>query len=125
MKPPKKPESLKKIREQRALWNADRLKDKDFYPCVNCYGRGRVYNNDDCDPIEGYKLATLYKCTFCNGTGSLKKIEFNGWYRKKYLEPWKKEAKEYKKFKASIRPILDKLTRAEITKLRKWWGVNG
>lgn len=39
--------------------------------CFVCNGAGRDYSWTDRDPIEGYKLAPIHICLFCDGKGNL------------------------------------------------------
>lgn len=55
---PKKP--YKNISEYARSINVDKER-----PCGHCCGIGEVRDFEDLDPVEGYKLATWYKCEFC------------------------------------------------------------
>lgn len=39
------------------------------FPCLACGGKGWNYKEEDCDVIEGYKLAPRHKCGACGGNG--------------------------------------------------------
>lgn len=86
-----------------------KLQDINFYPCLFCEGYGKVRNIDDCDPIEGYKLAPWYKCSQCKGTGRSSRKEF----RKAYYEVMQNY--RYRRERWKIEEALRFLGRSKLT----------
>lgn len=103
----KKPEpyykSISDMRQKCVQYSSvsHKLSDLSWFPCLKCKGHGRVYDSNDCDPVEGYKMATKYPCKTCNGTGTGSK--------KLFTEEYKVLKKDYinklKKYKSSISRI--------------------
>jgi hypothetical protein len=54
------------LTEYRRRWRGSK---EDQLPCSHCYGSGKVHRDEDRDPIEGWKLAPLYTCDPCGGSG--------------------------------------------------------
>ena len=60
---------------------------KGDYPCYYCCAEGKLYDPEDYNIIEGYKLADKkVVCEVCNGTGFLSKKEFMEYFREKKKE---------------------------------------
>lgn len=43
-------------------------------PCPRCDGYGKHYRDEDRDPYEGWKMASMYPCERCGGSGDIGKI---------------------------------------------------
>jgi hypothetical protein len=87
-------------------------RSKHLWPCVECCGRGVVRRFEDRDPIEGYKLAPLYKCGSCNGTGKGGRDVIAAEFRE-LLAKWRRELKAYRELQKLRRSAAKKLTRKE------------
>lgn len=88
------------------------------WPCPNCRGKGKVRDPNDCDPVEGYKLAGWHKCTYCNGSGETTKDVIKGIYQEE-LAVYRAAMKVYHEDMKIFRSILDKLSNDEIKFLEK------
>lgn len=75
---------------KRFLWSQPEstLRDPNFWPCLECGGKGKVHKEEDRDCIEGYKLAPWYQCEHCAGTGE--------WPKAKVKEAYQEVVKEFK-----------------------------
>lgn len=96
----------------------DRLCDLAFYPCIECDARGGVRDIKDLDPIEGYKMAPLYACKACGGSGAIPKKAFVAYYRG-VMGKWKAEMDEYRQHKAKVKLAGSKLTKEELELLKR------
>ncbi len=78
------------------------------YPCLACGGRGGYYDENDRDPYEGYKMASLHKCRSCNGTRVGSKAAFVEHYKeqiklfKKILAEYTTKMKRFKELKKQL-----------------------
>jgi hypothetical protein len=116
-KRPKRPfRNLDEFRRSIA-WRTRQSEDTGFWPCLECRARGFYYNPDDCCPIEGYKLATRYKCPKCGGSCKGTKKEVTAAYRQVIAE-WQAEDNTWKAEEALRKSGLDKLTEEERKALR-------
>ena len=78
-----RPEAYKSINEARDNYSSIYKKwkrDDSDYPCLNCDGAGTYHKFEDRDIIEGYKLAPLYTCKSCSGSGRGPKEMFKAYY---------------------------------------------
>ena len=87
-----------------------------FWPCLECEGKGKVRHEEDRDVIEGYKLAPWHVCTHCNGTGRWLKAQVQEVYRKIVREFQDKLAR-WKEQEALRKSAFKKLTKEEIASL--------
>ena len=87
---------------------------KEQYVCYFCHGREKLYHPDDCDPIEGYKLAhRRVVCSVCQGKGTLPKAEFKKWHDIQEQE-YAKRLENYKNAFKLVTNILKDLTDIEL-----------
>ena len=112
-KPQKPYKNLEDARLRSCTWARDLEKDTYLYPCLSCAGRGGVRKGEDCDPIEGYKMAPLYKCENCKGSGFIPRKEFVVWY-KGLMAKHRERMRAYKQIQQIIKGALDKLSEQEI-----------
>lgn len=85
----------KNLEAARLSMGFSKDRDPNDFPCLACGGRGGHHNEDDRDPYEGYKMATLHRCRACDGTRVGSKAVFMEHYRKQMTQ-YKKEMAEYK-----------------------------
>ena len=111
---PKKPyKNFADFRKQIGLWVSEKvLADMSYMPCPNCRGRKQVRDTKDCCPIEGYKMAPFYKCTNCNGKGSVPEKELREAYRAE-LRRWKEKMTAFNVRQKHRVAALKKLTAEE------------
>lgn len=65
------------------------------YECPHCISGRIVAPWEQCDPVEGYKMADRIDCLKCEGTGS--------WLEEKLKRVWQAEKVQYKKDMAKYR----------------------
>ena len=58
------------------------------WPCFLCDGYKKIHHWEDRDPYEGYKMAPLYTCHQCNGTGQTTKQQWKDQYKSE-IDQWK------------------------------------
>lgn len=59
------------------------------HPCWICEGEGKDWDPDGRDPIEGNKMNRKLTCTFCGGTGAVKKEILQAHYVTEIVTPWR------------------------------------
>jgi hypothetical protein len=91
----------------------NRLTDVSFWPCLECGGRGKIYDPDEpIDPVEGHKFSSRIPCPDCRGSGNMGKPAFTKWYNGETAK-WRAELAEFKKTTAVLRRLQKKLTDEE------------
>ncbi len=114
--PKKRFQSLEAYRDSFIYF---RLKHKNSveWPCIHCAGRGGYRDPNDCDPVEGYKLAPLYKCKGCKGTGSGPRKDVQKLHRET-IDKWKKEKEHWKETREKVLKAMNKLKADDLELLR-------
>jgi hypothetical protein len=89
------------------------------YPCYYCNGWGKTLDPNDCDPIEGYKLAhRRVTCPVCQGKGNLSKAVFTACYQQN-VDKWKQDLKQWEAEVRVLRSAFAKLTKEEMEAIAK------
>jgi len=108
----KLPEKLKSFKEMFPYSICLGIK---IWRCPECSGNGKLYDPEDHDDREGYKLAhRKITCTRCSGTGCVSEKSLRQKEYKEEVERHKKRVLEYKKFVKLISSAEKKLTEKEI-----------
>ena len=94
------------------------LKDRTWWPCWNCNGTGKVRDPNECDSVEGYKMASWYPCKLCNGTGQIPRKEFKALCQVQ-IDKYKKELNAYNYLIKVEKQALKKLNNEEIKVLKR------
>jgi len=103
IKKPTKPwKNLEEARKQVGIYLSS---DNTAFPCLACHGRGGVRDSADLCPVEGYKMAPLYKCQVCKGSGEGSRKAFMVYYRERNAEH-KAAMEVYRRKKTILRELL-------------------
>lgn len=94
-----------------------------FYPCTICDGDGRVHDPADRDPVEGYKLAPLYKCKKCDGSGYGTEDEYWKLYQT-IVEQNKIEIQRLERDNKTLTSLLKKINPAELALIYRVTGTD-
>lgn len=70
------------------------------YPCTRCDGYGKHYRDEDRDPYEGWKMASMHHCERCNGTGD---VGFRG-----LADEYDRVMNRHREHYARLKPIHDR-----------------
>lgn len=98
--------------------------EKGDYPCYYCKCEKKLYNSNDNDPIEGYKMASrTMNCPLCNGEGYVSKKTFTKWHKVIEAE-YKSKLQSYKKIKKRLEGILEQLSDDDILMLEQHFNPN-
>lgn len=95
------------------------------YPCWVCGGDGKIKDPEyERDPVEGYKMAPLVKCNFCNGKLEVDKKLFLD-HVKRANNSAKEDDNEFQDFLNKCINLYSKLTleEANFIKLENDWHV--
>ena len=122
MQKPQRPYKSFKDFVRRRFWcKPERwiVANPDKYPCLECFGRGCVYDeNDPPCPIEGNKLRRMLTCPACQGTGCGTQKEARQAYRAA-IQEWKERAAHYDRLAQARQAALQKLTPEEIEAIQE------
>ena len=110
----------KNLEAARRSFNLSLRDNPGKYPCLACGGRGGYYDENDRDPYEGYKMASLHKCRSCNGTRLGSKAAFVEYYNED-IAKYKKELTEYKHKLKRFRELKKQLSKEDLEIL--WEGL--
>jgi hypothetical protein len=88
-------------------------------PCMCCKGEGKDYSWADHDPIEGYKMANLHSCSFCEGTGTIRPDDPRYEAVKAYHTTMKRINTEEEKKKLQEKITKDRIIEKALSKLTK------
>ena len=110
----------KNLEAARRSFNLSLRDNPGKYPCLACGGRGGYYDENDRDPYEGYKMASLHKCRSCNGTRLGSKAAFKEHY-KHHIDKYKKELAEYKHKIKRFKELKKQLSKEDLEIL--WEGL--
>lgn len=95
--------------------------------CVCCGGQANLYNENDRDPIEGWKMASKHPCDFCQGKGFIRRddpryvgvVAYHAAMQEHDIRR-KAEAEHRKRaLQSNRKSALEKLTPAEIDALKE------
>lgn len=118
MKPPQKPKlevrTFAHIREKYALTYY-----KEQFPCIACRATGKVYDPNDYDIIEGYKLASKIPCPECNGAREVKREVYSN-ILKEHKKIYHEKLVKYNILKS----ILGSLSDSEIQLMKSYFMWN-
>lgn len=123
MKKPRKLPSYERWLKNNGIdkWYKNKV-EKIVVSCNLCDGTGKRYYFEDCDPIEGYKMASKRECDKCGGVGFVHVDT----YRDEYDAEVKKneeKIKEYEYYTTMMKSIKLKLTKEEV-KFLKIYGID-
>ncbi len=100
------------------LYASKKLSSSDFWPCFTCLGRGKVYNPEDHDPVEGYKMADIHSCPHCVD-GNIGYKAFKKVYAT-YVSHHREEVSRWREEKKILELAYRKLTPEEIKVIESW-----
>lgn len=85
--------------------------------CQKCEGAGRlIADGEQCDPVEGYKMAQRVKCQICNGTGVASIVQAKDSYLS-IIERWQDQILQWEEARKRLLPTLKKLNRKDFKNL--------
>jgi hypothetical protein len=109
----KLPEKLRKPKEIYGDF-AKIINGQKMWKCPECWGNGKLFDTDDHDPIEGYKLAhRKIPCTTCQATGYVSR-EFILCEYAKIKHEYELKLEDYYEWLNLIASAENKLTNDEI-----------
>lgn len=114
LKKPKRPwKNLEHARKEFGIWQPS---NTTHFPCLTCGGRGGYRDVKDLDPIEGYKMASFYKCRTCDGFCVGYKAAFVEYYR---ITKYKRELAIYQQKINRFRELKKQLSKEDLEILQE------